>query len=87
MEFKITEETYKNGTTVYRLKIRHPWFPIWMYIGRAADRMFFTTMNDYQTAYHTYEDACRRVYEYKAYIERCTYASPTSTRVCKTFKF
>ena len=33
-KFKIIEEKYEGGTSIYRVKRKHPWFPFWMYIGK-----------------------------------------------------
>jgi len=87
VKFKIIKETYTNSQTIYRVKRKHPWFGFWMYVGNASDRMFFTTLNYYQTAYHSYEDAHRRVMEYRKYLLNVKNTDPIVEKTCKTFNF
>lgn len=87
MKFKIIEEVYESGQIIYRVKRRHPLIPIWMYIGRAADRMFFTTLNHYQTAYYSFEAAQRRVMHYRDYIIHTRDPVPIKKRICKEINY
>ena len=80
--FKVLEEVYKNGMVVYRLKRKHPFFGFWLYVGRTTDSLFFTTLNHYQTAYHSLEEAYSRLSEYENFLKLIN-SSIKEKRVCK----
>ena len=66
--YRIIEHTIGGCAPVYYVKATHPWFKkLWMYVGKYTDRYYFTTINDRQTVYTTFEDAHRRVLEHKRY--------------------
>lgn len=77
---KIIKHDFPTTKPVYYVKVRHPWFKFWMYLGKYTSSFFFTSLN-YKTNFNSKEEAIERIKDYKDYTDRIkTYELINSNR-------
>ncbi len=67
--YRIVEVRYPNLPSIYQVQIRN-FLGIWMFLGRYTDKRFFTSLNNFQTSFPSFEEAYKRIEDHNTYYKR-----------------